>query len=125
MQGSGWDRERSLSACVFGNRHRLELLVALSEAPDGRVNLGALADQHGVQASVYYPSIRSLQEIRLVKQADRVVGDRRRWYERCGSGQAWESLARVTAELRRHFAAVGSLPGPGAGPVSGYERVDS
>jgi hypothetical protein len=43
-----------VSAVLFGNRHKLELLTALVEAGDDGVSLSDVADAQGVAASVYY-----------------------------------------------------------------------
>src|SRR6266568_9679703 len=101
------DRMRFVSAHLLGSRYRLELLTALAEASDGRVNLGDLAAQNGVTASVYYPSLRSLSAIQLVGEAQRSHGDRRRWYQRSGSDQLWELLSRLAADLFSHCASPG------------------
>jgi hypothetical protein len=43
-----------VSAVLFGNRHKLELLTALVEAGDDGVSRSDVADAQGVAASVYY-----------------------------------------------------------------------
>jgi hypothetical protein len=120
MRGVGLDDERSLSACLFGNRYRLELLAALAEAPDGRVNLGVLAEERGVSAAVYYPPMRDLLALRMVTRVEQVTRDRRRWYQRSGGDRLWESMARLIAGLQGHFE---ETAGVDAGPRAGRERV--
>jgi hypothetical protein len=93
------DGERWLSACLFGHRRKLELLAALAQAPDGRINLGALAQERGAAAAEYYPPVRDLMAIRLVAQSPPVTGDRRRWYERSGSEQVWAAVAALARSL--------------------------
>jgi hypothetical protein len=115
MRGEGLLDERSLSACLFGNRHRLELLVALAEASDGRVNLGALAAERGVQAAVYYGPMRDLLAMRLAVRVELVPGDRRRWYRRAGGDRVWEAVAVFAAGLRGHLAAITGSGGGGVG----------
>jgi hypothetical protein len=107
VASTGSADERSLSACLFGNRYRWELLAALAEAPDGRVNLGQLAAENGVQAAVYYPTVRELISTGLLARLDAVSGDRRRWYRRVGAERAWRSMSELTVGLREH------LRGPG------------
>ncbi len=65
MREAGPEDERSFSERLFGSRYRLELLAAFAAAPDGRVNLGVLAEGKGVRAAVYYPAIRDLLAMRL------------------------------------------------------------
>jgi hypothetical protein len=93
------DGERWLSACLFGHQRKLELLSALAEAPDGRINLGALAHDRGAVAAEYYPPVRDLMAIRLVSQVPPITGERRRWYERSGSEQVWAAVAALTRSL--------------------------
>jgi len=83
---------------LFGNRHRLELLVALAEAQDGGVNLSMLAAVQGVPASVYYGPLRDLIDAGLVRRLDRSVGDRRRWYSRTDHA-VWECLRPLVGRL--------------------------
>lgn len=96
-------RERALSAGLFGNRYRWELLAALAQAPDGRVNLGRLAADNGVQAAVYYSTVRELISAGLLARLETASGDRRRWYGRSGAERAWRSLLELTAGLREHL----------------------
>jgi hypothetical protein len=93
------DGERWLSACLFGHRRKLELLAALAQAPDGRINLSALAQERGAAPAEYYPPVRDLMAIRLVAQAPPATGDRRRWYERAGSEQVWAAVAALARSL--------------------------
>jgi hypothetical protein len=120
MRGAGLDDERSLSVCLFGNRYRLELLAALAAAPDGRVNLGALADDKGVRAAVYYPAMRDLLALRLAVRVEQVTRDRRRWYERSGGDDLWESIAGMITGLQGHFQ---EIAGASAGRRAEHERV--
>lgn len=87
-----------MSVRVFGNRHKLELLLALANAKDGAVNLSELAEDNGVSASVYYAPVRDLTSARLVERVAPVPGDRRRWYRRTGH-RFWDSAAPPLTEL--------------------------
>lgn len=92
--------DRRISAAVFGNRHRLELLVALADAGDEGVNLSQLALAQGVSTSVYYGPIRGLISAGLVDRLGRVSGDRRCWYRRRG-GRFWECMPSLVSDLAK------------------------
>lgn len=85
-----------MSAVVFGNRYRLELLVALARAGDEGVNLTRLGELSGASPNVYYAPIKDLISVGLVERLGRVGGDRRCWYRRCGT-EVWDRL-RMFAE---------------------------
>ncbi|MGC0344390.1 hypothetical protein [Streptomyces sp. SLBN-8D4] len=95
---------RRLSAGVFGNRYRAELIAALADAGDSGVCLGDLAMARQVPASVYLPPVHTLIRLGLVKRLPPTAGERRRFYQRCGSAQAWQSLAAAVAQLQEHPA---------------------
>ncbi|MEU4234428.1 hypothetical protein AB0F17_60000 [Nonomuraea sp. NPDC026600] len=103
MRGADLDDIRAVSACMFGNRYRLEVLEAFASAPDGQVNLGRLAVRQGVQSAVYYPVVRDLLALRMVTRVTEVGRDRRRWYRRAGGDALWEPLGRLVAGLRGHY----------------------
>jgi hypothetical protein len=87
-----------VSALLFGNRHKLELLTALANAEDGRVNLSLLATRQRVPASVYYGPIRDLIDAGLVQRITPVPGERRRWYGRTESS-FWACVQSLTGQL--------------------------
>lgn len=91
---------RRVSAFLFGNRHRLELLAALAEAEDGRVSLTLLAERLGAPASVYYRPVRDLIEVGVVAKLPQAPGERRRWYARIGD-EFWAGIRTL----------LGSVPG--------------
>jgi len=93
---------RRLSAGIFGNRYRAELIAALAAAGDDGVCLGDLALTQQVPASVYLPPARALITLGLAERIPPVAGERRRWYRRRGSAQAWQSLAATVARLQEH-----------------------
>jgi hypothetical protein len=95
---------RRLSAGVFGNRYRAELIAALAAAGDNGVCLGDLALARQVPGSVYQPPLRTLIALGLVERIAPTPGERRRWYRSCGSTQAWHSLASTVARLQEHRA---------------------
>jgi DNA-binding MarR family transcriptional regulator len=92
---------RRLSAAVFGNRYRAELLQALARAGDRGVCLGELARERGVGASVYHAPVRALVAQGLAEQVPVQAGERRRWYRGCAGGQMWQLLATVVECLER------------------------
>jgi hypothetical protein len=95
---------RRLSAGVFGNRYRAELIAALATAGDSGVCLGDLAQTRRVPASVYLPPVRTLITLGLAERVPPVPGQRRRWYRMRGNAQAWQSLAATVARLQEHQA---------------------
>lgn len=101
------DGERALSAHLFGHRHKMELLSAFAEAPDGRINLSQVAEDRGVKASVYYPPVKDLIAARLVVRVEPVPKERRRWYERTGDDQVWLALGATLRALRDLSSAAG------------------
>jgi hypothetical protein len=56
------------------------------------VNLGLLAADNGVQAAVYYSTVRELVSARLLVRLETASGDRRRWYGRSGAKRIWVRL---------------------------------
>jgi hypothetical protein len=93
---------RHLSAGVFGNRYRAELIAALAAADGQGVCLSDLAQTRRVPASVYHPPVRTLIALGLVERLAPTPGERRRWYRSCGSAHAWHSLAATVARLQEH-----------------------
>ncbi|MFF4989761.1 hypothetical protein ACFY19_21405 [Streptosporangium saharense] len=91
---------KDVSALLMGNRHKLTVVTALAMAKDGRINLTELAVNHGVSASVYYMPTKDLMALGLVRQAEAVPGQRRRWYERCGDARVWKGLRALACALQ-------------------------
>ncbi|WP_144082847.1 MULTISPECIES: hypothetical protein [unclassified Micromonospora] len=106
--------ERWLSACLFGNQHKLELLGALASAVDGRINLTEVARIHGVAPAVYYAPVKDLMGLGLLDRIARVPGDRRQWYQRCGSEQVWAAIGSLVHSLRDFVPATSQTRGPAA-----------
>lgn len=96
---------RHLSAGVFGNRYRAELVAALAVAGETGVCLGDLALERRVAASVYLPPVRTLIALGLAERIAPAPGERRRFYRRCGPAPTWRSLAATVARLQEHQAA--------------------
>jgi len=90
---------RRFSAAAFGHRYRLELIAALGMAAGGQgVCLTLLGDCCGAQASVYYPPVRALQTLGMVRSTGRVRGGRRVLYARTAL-PAWTGLRRMVEDL--------------------------
>jgi hypothetical protein len=89
-----------VSTLLLGNRHKLAVVTAFALAKDGRVNLTELATIHGVSASVYYMPTKDLMALGLVRQAEVVAGQRKRWYERCGDARVWKGLRALARALQ-------------------------
>lgn len=106
--------ERWVSACFFGHQRKLELLEALADASDGRINLGEVARGRGVAPAVYYPPVRDLMALELVTQAARVPGDRRQWYQRSGGDQLWAAVGSLVRSLHALAPAMSQPASPGA-----------
>jgi DNA-binding transcriptional ArsR family regulator len=53
---------------LFGHRCRLELLAELAEAGEQGVCVSELAVQRNVKSSVYYPPLRELESVGLVRK---------------------------------------------------------
>lgn len=106
--------ERWVSACFFGHQRKLELLEALADAPDGRINLGEVARDRGVAPSVYYPPVRDLMALELLSQVTRVPGDRRQWYQRSGSDQLWSAIGPLVRSLHSLVPVTSQPASPGA-----------
>lgn len=88
---------QDVSKYMFGQVHRLAVMSAIAEAPDGRVNPTDLGLQLGLAQSALQAPLRDLEALGLLKR----VNDfgRRVTYERRESS-AW-ALARELTELAR------------------------
>ncbi|WP_421107045.1 hypothetical protein [Streptomyces sp. NEAU-S77] len=58
-------------------------------------------DRH-VPTSVYLPPARALITFGLAERIPPQAGERRLWYRRRGSAQAWQSMAATMAMLQEH-----------------------
>lgn len=90
---------QDVSVLLLGNRHKLALVTALAMTRDGQVSLSELAVAHGVSTAVYYPPLKDLIALGLVRQAEVLAGQRRRWYERCGDPRVWKGLRALVRAL--------------------------
>ena len=96
----GVDELRGLSSVLFGSRYRLELVAALALVnSDEGVCLTRLAGSRGgLQASVYYPSARSLVAAGLARRV-RLAGPERLVLYARRQGPAWKGLRRMMEDL--------------------------
>lgn len=87
---------RLLSEVLFGQRYRLEVMVAIADSATGRVCLSDLAEQLGHRsASSLQNPLRDLTRAGLITRAP--DGDsRRRWYRREQS-LAWDWAREAAA----------------------------
>jgi hypothetical protein len=89
---------RRVSSAVFGNRHRLELLLALAAAGDGGVCVKDLADSCGVATSVFHAPLRALIAAGLVQRRGELGHNRRVFYAFTDVG-AWTRLPQLVQDL--------------------------
>ena len=90
---------RELSAVVFGNRHRLELLAELVRATEPGVCAADLSRRLDVPASVLTPQMKALERMRLVRRTGPGRGKDRRVFYAIEPSPLWTGLARLTQEL--------------------------
>ncbi len=57
---------RDLSALVFGNMYRLEILAVIASAPGGQVTVHEIARTLGVNDNSVSPTVRKLREAHLL-----------------------------------------------------------
>jgi hypothetical protein len=77
----------------------VELIAALGLADRGKgVCLTLLGDCCGVRASVYYPPVRALEALGMVRCAGRMRGSRRVLYARTGL-PVWTGLRQMVQDL--------------------------
>lgn len=108
---------------MFGNRYRAELLAALADAGERGVCLSELAASRGAPASAYHVQMRSLVAQELVEKVPVAVGDRRRYYRRCGDAALWASLAGAVAALGTEPTAATTKGGRGRLPRARVNRA--
>lgn len=89
---------RRLSSAVFGNRYRLELLAALVAAEDEGICVTTLAAGGGTATSVYYPPLKQLVDVGLVRRVDPPPGERRVHYATTDNA-AWTGLRQMMQDL--------------------------
>lgn len=86
------EQMRRVSAKLFGNRYRAELMLALVRADTQGVCMGDLAVRYGVQPSVYRAPMGALMSLGLVEAVPLVAGERRRWHRINARSPLWPLL---------------------------------
>jgi DNA-binding IclR family transcriptional regulator len=92
------EQVRGMSSALFGHRYRLELLAALVSAGDEGVCMTVLADQTGVATSVFYPPLRMLADLGMVRRVGPSGPDRRVFYVTTDHA-AWTGLRNLMQDL--------------------------
>jgi hypothetical protein len=95
---------------VFGNRHRLELLIALVGAGQEGICVKDLAASCNVPTSVFYPPLRSLMAAGLVQRLP-VTGHNGRVFYAIANGGAWTGLRQLVHDLDAEVAGPGDRRG--------------
>lgn len=104
---------RRVSSVVFGNSHRLELLLALAAAGEEGICVKDLADQCGVATSVFHAPLQALIAAGLVARRSTRGHNRRVFYAFTDVG-AWTRLPELVHDLGSRISA----PGAGGGTES-------
>lgn len=102
------EQVRLLSDVLFGQRYRLELMVAIADSPTGKVCLSDLAEQLGHRsASNIQAPLRDLVRAGLLTRLP--DGDsRRKWYRREKS-IGWEFAREAVASAPGLALGVGAV----------------
>ncbi|MFD1149085.1 hypothetical protein [Saccharothrix hoggarensis] len=96
---------RDRSQAAFGQRYRLEVMLAIAAADDGFVSLSSLASRLGITTSNLQGPIRSLRELGLLTPV--AHGDsRHRFYLRNPSA-AWAWVAELRDQALLEAATTG------------------
>jgi DNA-binding transcriptional ArsR family regulator len=86
---------------LFGQQHRLSLMIAIARSPDGRVNPSQLAVELGMAQSAFQVPLRNLLDAGLLSHERR---EGRNYYTRAPS-KVWDWVLevsdQVTAEEKR------------------------
>ncbi|WP_084599804.1 hypothetical protein [Actinoplanes subtropicus] len=98
------DLTRHVSSAVFGNKHRLELLLALFAAGEGGVCVKDLADSRGAPTSVFRPPLAALMAAGLVRRLP-TLGHNRRVLYAFTDVRAWTGLRRLVHDLDSRISA--------------------
>ena len=96
MSSVDLEHVRAMSEVLFGQRYRLELMVAIASAPDGLVCLTDLAQQLSVTASNLQRPLHDLARCRLLSRLP-PDGSKRRYYQRSES-LAWAFAVEIASQ---------------------------
>nr|PPQ62039.1 hypothetical protein C5F59_39400 [Streptomyces sp. QL37] len=86
------EQMRRVSAKLFGNRYRAELMLALAQAGTRGVCMGDLGLRNGVSPGVYRAPMEALVSLGLVEALPAAAGERRRWHRRTAQSSLWPLL---------------------------------
>ncbi|MGX5397151.1 hypothetical protein ACWLMY_35485 [Streptomyces anulatus] len=93
------EQMRRVSAKLFGNRYRAELMLALAQAGTQGVCLGDLGLRQGVVPGVYRAPMGALMSLGLVEPLPATAGERRRWYRMTPQSSLWPLLRPLLDRL--------------------------
>lgn len=99
------ERLREVSAKLFGNRYRAEVLLALAVSDSRGVCLGDLAVSRSVASNVYQAPVQALVDAGLAVRVPREPGERRQWYRRSDDVELWRCLADLLGRLAEEAGA--------------------
>jgi len=88
-----------MSEVLFGQRYRLEAMVAIASAKDGLVCLTDLADQLRIPPSNLQGPLRDLVRCGLLSRLP-LAGSKRRYYQR-NESLAWAFAHEMTSQAER------------------------
>jgi DNA-binding MarR family transcriptional regulator len=91
---------RALSQVLFGQRYRLELMVAIASSPDGLVCLKDLAAELSVTPSNLQKPLRDLVAADLLSRMP--SGDSKRRYYRRNDSLAWAFAVEMSGKIATH-----------------------
>jgi DNA-binding IclR family transcriptional regulator len=101
---------RRASSAVFGNRYRLELLLALADAGRKGICVKDLATLCGVPGAVFYPPLRALTAAGFVERLPG-TGPNRRVFYAMTSVRAWTGLRQLVHDLESEAVRPGKRRG--------------
>ncbi|GAA3348900.1 hypothetical protein GCM10020358_69110 [Amorphoplanes nipponensis] len=101
------DLTRHVSSAVFGNKHRLELLLALFAAGEGGICVKDVADSCGAPTSVFRPPLMALVDAGLVRRLP-AFGHNRRVLYAFTDVRAWTGLEWLVHDLGSRKSARGA-----------------
>ena len=88
---------RELSAVVFGNMYRLEILAVIASAPDGQVTVHEIAKTLRVNDNRVWPIVWKLREAHLLTDVPHV--DARSKHLRRAQTPLWQGIDSFVSEL--------------------------
>ncbi len=99
MDRESWtvERLRGLSAEVFGNMYRLEILATIASAPGGQVTVHEIAKTLGVNDNRVSPTVQALRKARFLTDVPHV--DARSKPLRRAQTPLWQGIDSFVSEL--------------------------